>query len=118
VRYRDLDMMGHVNHAVIVTYFESARSSVMGQFERIPGSGFVLGEVHVRYLAEIRLGDAVEVGTRVTRIGARSFTLGQGLFVGERCAATCLGTEVHIDTATRRGAALPPAFLGVLERCR
>ncbi len=118
VRYRDLDMMGHVNHAVIVTYFESARAAVMGQFERFPGSGFVLGDVHVRYLAEIRLGDAVEIGTRVTRIGARSFTLGQGLFVGDRCAATCLGIEVHIDTATRRGAALPPGFLSVLEDCR
>jgi acyl-CoA thioester hydrolase len=113
-----MDMMGHVNHAVIVTYFESARASVMGQFERVPGSGFVLGEVHVRYLAEIRMGDAVEIGTRVTRIGARSFTLGQGLFIGETCAATCLGAEVHIDTETRRGAALPAGFIKVLEQCR
>ena len=113
-----MDMMGHVNHAVIVTYFESARSSVMGRFERTPGSGFVLGDVHVRYLAEIRMGDAVEIGTRVTRIGARSFTLGQGLFVGETCAATCLGTEVHIDTQTRRGAALPASMIAVLEDCR
>lgn len=116
MRYRDMDMMGHVNHAVIVTYFESARASVMGQFERVPGSGFVLGEVHVRYLAEIRMGDAVEIGTRVTRIGVRSFTLGQGLFIGETCAATCLGAEVHIDTATRRGAALPAGFLAILKQ--
>jgi acyl-CoA thioester hydrolase len=113
-----MDMMGHVNHAVIVTYFESARASVMGQFERVAGSGFVLGEVHVRYLAEIHMGDAVEIGTRVTRIGARSFTLGQGLFIGETCAATCLGTEVHIDTTTRRGAALPAGFIKILEQCR
>ena len=113
-----MDMMGHANHAVIVTYFEMARSSVMGRFERVPGSGFVLGDVHVRYLAEIRISDAVEIGTRVTRIGARSFTLGQGLFVGDTCAATCLGTEVHIDTATRRGAALPAAMVAVLEACQ
>ena len=111
-------MMGHVNHAVIVTYFESARGSVMGRFPREPGRGFVLGDVHVRYLAEVRMGDAVEIGTRVTRIGARSFTLGQGLFVGDACAATCLGTEVHIDTGTRRGAALPPGMLAVLEEFR
>lgn len=111
-------MMGHVNHAVIVTYFEDARTTVMGRFPRMPDGGFVLGDVHVRYLAEIRRGDRVEIGTRVTRIGVRSFTLGQGLFIGERCAATCLGTEVHIDTVTRRGAALPPEMLAVLEACR
>ena len=116
MRYRDLDMMGHVNHAVIVTFFESARSAVMSQLPRRPGTGYVLGDLHVRYLAEIRMEDPVEIGTKVTRIGARSFTLGQGLFIGAVCAATCLGTEVHIDTTTRRGAALPPEFLAVLEQ--
>ncbi len=116
VRYRDLDMMGHVNHAVIVTFFESARDAVMGKLARRPGSGFVLGDLHVRYLAEIHLRDDVRIGTRVTHVGARSFTLGQGLFVGEVCAATCLGTEVHIDTGTRRAAALTADFIAVLER--
>ena len=116
VRYRDLDMMGHVNHAVIVTFFESARMSVMGDLERIEGTGFVLADVHVRYLAEIHLGAAVEIGTCVTRIGNSSFTLGQGLFVNETCAATCLGTEVFIDLAARRGTPLPAAYRAVLER--
>ncbi len=116
MRYRDLDMMGHVNHAVIVTFFESARPAVMGKLPRRPDTGYVLGDLHVRYLAEIRMDDPVEIGTKVTRIGARSFTLGQGLFIGAVCAATCLGTEVHIDTTSRRGAALPPEFLAVLEQ--
>jgi acyl-CoA thioester hydrolase len=115
VRIADLDTMRHVNHAVIVSYFEHARMSVMDRLERLPGRGFVLGDLYVRYLAEIRVGDPVAIGTRVTRIGNKSFTLGQGLFVGEVCAATCTGTEVAVDLETRRGAPLPEAYRAVLN---
>ncbi|MBI1180906.1 MAG: acyl-CoA thioesterase [Alphaproteobacteria bacterium] len=118
MRVGDLDTMGHVNHAVIVSYFEDARMAVMDLLVRRPGFGFVLGEVSVRYLAEIRRGEPVLIGTNVTRIGNKSFTLGQGLFVGDTCAATCLGTEVVVDLETRRGAPLPDEYRAVLERYR
>ena len=110
VRYRDLDLMGHVNHAVIVSYFEQARNAILHQLPLAPEAGMVLGELQVRYLAEIGRDDSVDIGTGVSRIGDKSFTLGQGAFVAETCVAICLGTLVYISRDSRRAESLPPAF--------
>lgn len=116
VRYRDLDLMGHVNHAVIVSYFEQARNGILDGLPLPESDGMVLGELHVRYLAEIARDSIVEIGTGVSRLGGRSFTLGQAAFVGETCVATCLGTLVYISRETRRAAEMPPAFREHLEK--
>ncbi len=110
VRYRDLDLMGHVNHAVIVSYFEQARNAILGDLPLAPDAGMVLGELQIRYLAEIGRDDSVDIGTGVARIGGKSFTLGQGAFVENGCVAICLGTLVYISRDSRRAASLPSAF--------
>ena len=120
-RHVDVDMMGHVNHAVIATYFESGRDAVMGRLPKEPDSGFMLGDVHLRYLAEVNVPDTIRVGTTITRVGNSSFVIGQGLFIqsaavpAQVCAATCLGTMIHVDRQSRKPASLPPAFRDVLK---
>ena len=119
-RQIDVDMMGHVNHAVMATYFELARVNIMQPLTGRATSGFMLGDLHIRYRAEVNVTDIIRVGSTVTAVGNSSFTLGQGLFIngpaGEGiCAATCLGTLVHVDGATRRPAPLPDDYRAVLE---
>ena len=125
-RQIDVDMMGHVNHAVMATYFELARVNIMQPLTDRAASGFMLGDLHIRYRAEVNVTDLIRVGSTMTAVGNSSFTLGQGLFINSPpeinspaeepvCAATCLGTLVHVDGATRRPAPLPDDYRVVLK---
>jgi acyl-CoA thioester hydrolase len=70
VRFRDCDAMGHVNNAVFSTYLEEARIGVLGGL-----TPFILARVEIDFRSQLRAGDEIEIGTRVSRIGTKSFDL-------------------------------------------
>ena len=78
VRFRDLDLMGHVHHSLALVYFEEARAAywrdVAGE-----GSGatigYLIGDFAVRYLARIHFPMTLDVGTRVTHLGSKSWDM-------------------------------------------
>lgn len=81
VRSYELDAFGHVNHAVYLNYFEYAR------FRFLEAAGFPPAEimerdqgihvvrVEVDYRRELRLGDPLEIRTRVDTFRNTSMTL-------------------------------------------
>ena len=104
IRFGDIDSMGHVNNAVIATYFEHARCMlVMPQI--LPAArgnlNVVLARIIIDYVREIRFPGAVDVGVRVSRIGGKSFAVAGAVFIGETCFATSEATMVFFNTATR-----------------
>ena len=70
VRFRDCDAMGHVNNAVFSTYLEQARIAILGGLDP-----FILARVEIDFRAELRAGEEIEVRSRCTRIGTKSFDL-------------------------------------------
>ena len=78
VRFRDLDGMGHVNHAVYLTYFEAAR---LGYYAALTGRtaieqiDMILVEVAAIYHAPASFGERLDVGARISRIGTKSFEM-------------------------------------------
>ncbi len=70
VRFRDCDAMGHVNNAVYSTYLEESRIAVLGDLV-----DFILARVEIDFRSELRAGEEVEVRTRCSRIGTKSFDL-------------------------------------------
>jgi acyl-CoA thioester hydrolase len=70
VRFADTDAMGHVNNAVYSTYLEEARIGVLGDLV-----DFILARVEIDFRSELRMADGVEVRTRCSRIGTKSFDL-------------------------------------------
>lgn len=70
VRFRDCDAMGHVNNAVYSTYLEESRIGVLGGLNE-----FILARVEIDFRSELRMGEEVEVRTRCSRIGTKSFDL-------------------------------------------
>ena len=62
--------MGHVNNAVYSTYLEEARIGVLGDL-----IDFILARVEIDFRSELRMGEEVEVGSRCSRIGTKSFDL-------------------------------------------
>ena len=79
VQWSDLDALGHVNHARIVTWMESARMALflklgleaVGQ----PTQGPILAHLSVDYLAPIHYPGAVLSCAGIERIGQSSFTM-------------------------------------------
>ena len=77
VRFRDLDVLGHVNNAVYSTYFESARIAYYSALTGLPLEqlDMILAEITVRFRAPAQFGDRLGIGVRVASIGTKSFVM-------------------------------------------
>jgi acyl-CoA thioester hydrolase len=78
VRFRDMDGLGHVNHAVYLTYFEVARLAYYAALtghSTIAQLDVILVEVSATYHAPASFGDQLSVGVRISRIGIKSFDM-------------------------------------------
>jgi acyl-CoA thioester hydrolase len=114
LRYGDTDRQGHVNNAVYSTFFETGRVAFLYDKNlalAAPGCEFVVARLAIDFHAELFFPGIVDIGTRVLRIGRSSFTMGQGVFMGDLCAATAEIVAVQMNIETRRSAALSPAMI-------
>ena len=118
-RYGDTDRQGHVNNAAFATFLESGRVSILYDPSRPlapQGTTFVIARLLLEFRSEIHWGYAIDIGTLVLRVGSSSVTLGQGLFVGDRCVATAETVIVLMDDSTRRSSPLPDATRAELKQ--
>jgi acyl-CoA thioester hydrolase len=92
VRFRDCDAMGHVNNAVFSTYLEEARIGVLGGL-----SPFILARVEIDFRSQLRAGEEIEVGTRCSRVGTRSFDLEHQIRSNGRVVADAKSVLVAYD---------------------
>ena len=92
VRFRDCDAMGHVNNAVFSTYLEEARIGVLGGL-----SPFILARVEIDFRSQLRAGEQIEVGTRCSRIGTKSFDLEHQIRSDGRVVADARSVLVGYD---------------------
>lgn len=79
VRFADLDAMGHVNNSVYLTYIEIARvkyaDTVLGTTMDFSREGFILAKATVDFILPIEMHDTIQVATRCSRMGNKSFDL-------------------------------------------
>ena len=82
VRFNDIDAMGHVNNAVIFTYFEEGRKALFYDAfsESVPGGfNFMVAHLECDYILPVRLEDRLLLNMWVTAIGTKSFGLAYAL---------------------------------------
>jgi acyl-CoA thioester hydrolase len=88
IRWRDLDVLGHVNQSVYHELLEEGRAGVLG---RLDENAFPLVLVHIDidYRAEVRKDhDWVEVTSRVDHIGTKSVRLAERIERSDGVVAT------------------------------
>jgi acyl-CoA thioester hydrolase len=88
VRWRDVDALGHVNHAVFLTYLEEGRDAFYMQVLGIDPS-YVVVRIEVDLRAEVRYPDRkVTVRIAVERVGTTSLTTSETVLTpaGEEAA--------------------------------
>lgn len=79
VRFIDIDKMGHVNNATVLTYFEIGRlayfDEVIGKSNDWFGRGLILAHTEVDYFIPIFVHDVIKVYSRVVSVGNKSFEI-------------------------------------------
>jgi acyl-CoA thioester hydrolase len=77
IRFKDADMMGHVNNANHFTYFELARVQYFNDIVNLKidwnKEGIILAHMEIDYILPILINDRVFVYTRISKIGKKSF---------------------------------------------
>ena len=116
LRWRDMDMLGHLNQSVYHELLEEGRialiADLMGRArgERIEG-GYVLAHVDLDYHAEVRKDhEAVDIVVRVARVGTSSIELDHDVRLPDgRLAASGKSVLVAWDLAARTKRSLSEA---------
>jgi acyl-CoA thioester hydrolase len=111
VRFRDCDAMGHVNNAVYSTYLEESRIGVLGDL-----IDFILARVEIDFRSELRMGEEVEVRTRCSRIGTKSFDLDHEIATSSgRIVAEAKSVLVSYDYERGESIAVPETLRALLQ---
>ncbi|WP_299206017.1 acyl-CoA thioesterase [Brumimicrobium sp.] len=120
VRFADCDMMGHVNNAVYLSYFEQAR---LFYFEQLVGKewdyqkqGTLLVKNEVVYLKPVFLHDSPEISIHLIEIGEKSFTFGYKVSVNGEIRTTGASKLVCFDFRTNSSVKVFPEFIEAFNK--
>ncbi len=99
VRFGDMDATGHVNNVSFARYVETGRVPFM-RAGYLPAyddrQRFVVGNLSIRFRAQAFWPADLRIGTRVSKLGNTSITLGHGVFIDDACIATAETVMVYI----------------------
>lgn len=106
LRFGDMDLVWHVDHAVYVTLFQGARIEFWRWADyRIigPQVGLVMVHFQVDIHKAIEYPGRTRIGTRILKMGSSSVRYGQ-LMVNEKgeACATCEAVNVQVENATNK----------------
>lgn len=115
VRFADLDLNGHLNHAKYLTFMEHARldytAEVIGisfiPAQERPQTRMILASIHCDYLLPVHTGQEIIVFSRCPRLGNKSFQMEHILLADGERAAYALSTVVAYDYGAARAVSLP-----------
>ena len=122
VRFRDLDVLNHVNNAVYLTYLEEARlafAAEMGiDWSRFHEQGFVLARCEIDYRHPAVLGDTLNIELSVGEVGRSSFEFIYRIVRAHdtRLVAEARTTQVSFDFIRNRPARTPERWRAALEQ--
>jgi acyl-CoA thioester hydrolase len=103
VRWRDVDALGHVNHAVFLTYLEEGRDAFFAQ-ALASDPVYVVARLEVDLRAEVRYPDRrVTVRIEVERLGTTSLTTRETILTAaQEVAAQARVVTVRWDSSQRK----------------
>jgi len=112
VRFRDVDIFGHVNNAVYFTYMETARTEYwlhLFEDDDIRSLKFIVAHAECDFIVAARHGDEIETSIRTSSVGNSSFVWEYELknaLTGELLARGKT-IQVYYDYSTQKSAPVP-----------
>jgi YbgC/YbaW family acyl-CoA thioester hydrolase len=116
VRVADINYGGHVSNAAVLSFFQDARIAYfahLGPFSELDigeECGVILPEARVRYLAEMFLGEVLEIGVKITEVRNSAFVLAYRIERGGMATAEGTTSLVSFDYRVRKPRRIPPLF--------
>lgn len=114
VRYGDIDAQGHMNHAAYFTFMEHARMMYLRRvdlwdLQDFKALGLIVAEAGCTFERPVRLGETVNVGVRVPKIGNKSLVMEYGLTDAATDAEVAAGRTVLVayDYDTNQSISVP-----------
>ena len=125
VKFHEVDLMGVVNNAVYLNYFEDARVKYLQDLkskyqlkEIMEGdSFFIMARNEINYLLPATFDDELIVYTKIEWIKNTSFSF-KHIIVNEKDNSTIAvggGILVHIKLSTKEKQTLPSSFISAIQ---
>lgn len=122
VRFSDCDMMGHVNNAVYLSYFEMARihyfGILFGKDRDWKKNGVLLRKNEIEYLKPVMLHERPEIHIFTEHVGTKSFSVSYELKIDGELRTAGKSVLVCFDSTANRSIELTDDMKVVLETLR
>lgn len=121
VRVVDVNYGGHVANSAVLNFFQDARIAYLqnlGGYAEMDiggGCGIILPEAHVKYLAEMFLGDELTIGVKISELGRSSFRMAYRIERAGRVTAEGETVLVCFDYRVRKPRRLDGEFVARAE---
>ena len=93
-----MDKIGHINNAIYLTYYESARVDLFHKwnYKKVP---FIMVSAKLDYLKQLHHPSKLHIGSKIDRVGKTSFDIKSAIFSNndELPSSTALITCVCYD---------------------
>ena len=121
-RWRDMDALGHLNHAIYLEYMETARVNVYIQLgfsgiRKDMDESTILGSMDVHYLSQVKHPSSLDVGHRICRVGSKSFDFLAAIFIENEEKPVCSALFKMVAFNYDLNKAIPVPDL-IREKCR
>ena len=121
-RWRDMDALGHLNHAIYLGYMETARVDVYTQLgfsgiRKDMDESTILGSMDVHYLYQVKHPASLDVGHRICRVGSKSFDFLAAIFIehDEKPVCSALFKMVAFNYDSNKAIPVPDL---IRQQCR
>jgi acyl-CoA thioester hydrolase len=120
IRFRDIDALDHVNHAVMLTYAETIRCDWFQDVAGYPSMAnlpFIIASAKIEYKAPIAKEDPIELAMWVSRFGGKSWDFSYEIRHAKTKSvyATILTVQVAYDYKAKKTQEIPAAVRAKLE---
>ena len=81
-RWKDMDSFGHINKAVYLTYIEDARTTLFKRWNlKSQNKSIIVASLKIDYFTQIKHPSKLIIGSKISRIGNRSFDIQSAIFI-------------------------------------
>ncbi len=122
-RWGDCDKLGHVNNVQFLRYYESGRLDYFLDVLAIDTgpeatSSLIIADIHLTFLRQLHHPCELEVGTRISRLGKRSFDIESAIFKpGENePSSTAIAACVWYNYRDDHSVAIPDAQRAIIQQ--
>jgi acyl-CoA thioester hydrolase len=111
-RFGDMDALGHINNTVPAAWFELARNPLIQIFDPLlelkrETFSLIIAHSDYDYVGQLYFKYEVEIKTRVTRIGTKSFTVYHEAWQQGRLCVKGNAVMVHYDFNAEKSTPIP-----------